>query len=491
MHSTLRFFIWMALVVGGIAAVLLTLIFETDAMGVIVGAGALLCWVIWGIISSWLFGIRRLVVAHMGKPMDSLTYVSKDIGSSRVADFIRTFEALRKNQVSQWHGISRDRNLAELKVRNLDREGIDWQTVEGEEDQLINIPSNAIYFFTHQGKPFVARVSPTGQTNHFHHEDAWTTGAGELLELFSSSLDDANEIIRWLSSTTNQHSIYRGQLIQVATPQDGSTGQTIRIGQRPSVDREAIVLEDSVLKLIDRILNLRNRFAEELTRFGHKNKLGLLLHGPPGTGKTLLTRYLIGVQCEHTVIVPSDMEVQTLRESFRLAKYLQPSMLVIEDVDLLAPRRESGSRVDGLQELMNELDGLESADDTLVIMSTNRPEMLEPALAARPGRISQAIEVPLPNDLLRQQLLRLYLNEATTGQTLISEWSNRTEGASPAFLEELCKRAILLASERCEDDQIDVIHSDMEQAIHELVVMGGCLTAKALGFPELIETIES
>ena len=187
------------------------------------------------------------------------------------------------------------------------------------------------------------------------------------------------------------------------------------------------------------------------------------------------------------MIVPSDMAVETLRESFRLAQYLQPAMMVLEDVDLLAQDRQTSRGVDGLQELMNQLDGLPYASDAIVLMSTNRPEVLEPALASRPGRVSQAIELSLPDAADREKLIRLFLGEAKTNFDL-KHWAERTAGASPAFIEELCKRAVIFSLDRSGDDpaeerQLEILHEDFDSAIHELVVMGGALTAKSLGFP--------
>ncbi|MFK8112651.1 MAG: AAA family ATPase [Rubripirellula sp.] len=483
MHGNLRFYIWMLLIGGGAAAVVATLIFTTDAKALLAGVAVLATWIAWAAYSSWLFGLRRLVASHMGRSSAQLTYVTKDVGASRAADFIRTFEELRSAAATPRHGIAKECLLSEIKVRDLEREVVDWQNVEAEDEKLISLPSNAVYFFQQDGNPFVVRASSGRTHEYYEHEDAWTTGAGQHVEICARSLEEANEVLCWLSAKTNEHSIYRGKMIQVATPMDGSPGQTIRIVSRATADRDSIVLPDAILELIDRLQALRSRYGEKLHGFGHKTKQGLLLHGPPGTGKSLLTKYLIARNSEHTVIVPTDMEVQTLRECFRIALYLQPSMVVIEDVDLLAPRRESGSRVDGLQELLNEMDGLGPSSDIFVVLSTNRPEILEPALATRPGRVSQAIEIPLPDVALREALIRMYLNRATSGQTLISEWAKRTQGASPAFLEELCRRAILLACERS-DTEIDVLYGDLERAIHELVVMGGDLTARALGFPQ-------
>jgi ATP-dependent 26S proteasome regulatory subunit len=84
-----------------------------------------------------------------------------------------------------------------------------------------------------------------------------------------------------------------------------------------------------------------------------------------------------------------------------LARLLQPTMVVIEDVDLIArDRNQMGPCEESLlNRLLNEMDGLKEDADILFILTTNRPEQLETALASRPGRIDQAIEVPLPDDM--------------------------------------------------------------------------------------------
>lgn len=494
MYQTLRTTIWFLLIGAGVLTVLLTWTLSTDVRALLAMAGVICVWIAWGIISSWLFGLRRRVTAHMRRPIDKVTFVSKDVGSSRIADYVRTFEHLYESQPGTRLGADAAANLSHLKAAEIALQRVDWNTIEGEDESLVSVPTNSVYLLQHEGVPFVAKLSTNRRVDMYEHEDAWATGKGESMEICAESLGQANVVIRWLSSQTSRHSIYRGQLLQVASPQDGTLGQTIRMFRPPSADRDSIVLPDSVMTLLERMVHFRYKHQERLAKFGHKTKLGILLHGAPGTGKTLVTKYLIGSCQRHTVVVPTDMAVETLRESFRLAIYLQPSILVLEDVDLLAPNRELGRNVDGLQELMNEMDGLGPECDTIVIMSTNRPEILEPALASRPGRVSQAVEFALPDEDARQRLLRLFLRDACSGSLLISEWAKRTSGASPAFLEELCKRAILLASERSETSSeipdsdelpLDVQHDDLDEAIHELVVMGGTLTRSVLGFPDL------
>src|SRR6185295_14153679 len=99
------------------------------------------------------------------------------------------------------------------------------------------------------------------------------------------------------------------------------------------------------------------------------------------------------------------------------------------------------------QELMNEMDGLAPTAEAIVLMTTNRPEVLEPALAARPGRVSQAIEFPLPTADLRLRLLTIFCGSADVSRVNLHHWVERTSAASPAFLEELVKRAILFAAQ--------------------------------------------
>jgi ATP-dependent 26S proteasome regulatory subunit len=120
-----------------------------------------------------------------------------------------------------------------------------------------------------------------------------------------------------------------------------------------------------------------------------------------------------------------------------LARVLQPSMVMIEDVDLIARDREQMGSCEEplLNKLHNEMDGLKEDADILFVLATNRPEQLEGALAGRPGRIDQAIEVPLPDEIGRGKLVRLYGKGLPLDQTVIGEVARRAEGVSAAFIE--------------------------------------------------------
>jgi ATP-dependent 26S proteasome regulatory subunit len=132
-----------------------------------------------------------------------------------------------------------------------------------------------------------------------------------------------------------------------------------------------------------------------------------------------------------------------------------------------------------LFELLNEMDGLEDDADILFVLTTNRPDVLEPALASRPGRVDQAIEVPAPDASCRRRLFDLYGAGMPLPGESVERFVKRTDGVSAAFIKELMRRAALFAADESHD--VPVAESHVDQALHELVVQGGALTASLLG----------
>src|SRR5207237_1682880 len=124
-----------------------------------------------------------------------------------------------------------------------------------------------------------------------------------------------------------------------------------------------------------------------------------LLYGPPGVGKTLTVEYLTNRMRGRTVILTTGLNMSLLQPAIHLARNLAPAMVVLEDVDLIAEQRGMPFGHSGplLFPLLNEMDGLQDDSDVIFVLTTNRPDILEPALAARPGRIDLAVEYPLPD----------------------------------------------------------------------------------------------
>ena len=211
----------------------------------------------------------------------------------------------------------------------------------------------------------------------------------------------------------------------------------------PPVRREDVILPEATLKLLDRNVMSFVEGRAHLRRLGQSTRKGILLYGPPGTGKTHTIRYLASNLPGHTTLIITAAQVGGLGHYMSLARLLQPAMVVIEDVDLIARDRENMSgpcEESLLNMLLNEMDGLKEDADILFVLTTNRPEQLESALASRPGRIDQAIEVPLPDDISRGKLVRLYGKGLPIDTAVVSEAARRTEGVSAAFIKELMRR---------------------------------------------------
>src|SRR5438445_9021490 len=207
----------------------------------------------------------------------------------------------------------------------------------------------------------------------------------------------------------------------------------------PPVRREDVILPEATLKLLDRnVLNFVGS-REQLRQLGQSTRKGILLYGPPGTGKTHTIRYLASNLPGHTTLIITAAQVELLSHYMNLARLLQPAMVVIEDVDLIARNRDDMGPCEEslLNKLLNEMDGLKEDADVLFVLTTNRPEDLEGALAGRPGRIDQAIEVPLPNETGRSKLVRLYGKGLPLDEAVIAEAARRSEGTSCAFIQEL------------------------------------------------------
>ena len=209
------------------------------------------------------------------------------------------------------------------------------------------------------------------------------------------------------------------------------------------------MLPTESLEAIERHTIGISRHADALRAAGRHLKRGLLLFGPPGTGKTLSIMYLCGQMPGRTTLLLSGPSAGALGQAAAIARSLQPAMVVLEDVDLVATQRTMpGAGTNPLLfQLLNEMDGLAEDVDVVFVLTTNRVDLLEPALAARPGRIDQAVEIPLPDDDCRRRLLDLYLRGLDHDADDLGDVVARTEGVTASFIKELVRRAVLHAAD--------------------------------------------
>ncbi|HYT88910.1 MAG TPA: AAA family ATPase, partial [Gemmataceae bacterium] len=276
-------------------------------------------------------------------------------------------------------------------------------------------------------------------------------GEVPVMEVIASTREAASGTLSAMLDEAQETSVYKGRTLSLEQSVDAwRAGVSIRFHEIRPTRREDIVLPDELIRLIERNVLGMLRHAEALRAAGRSVRRGLLFHGPPGTGKTLVIRYLTQASPDHTIILLNAAQQGLIREACQIARMLAPSIVVLEDVDLVAEEREQNRCPVTLHELMNEMDGLAPREEVTFLLTTNRPEILEPALCARPGRIDQAIAFPLPDDGCRRRLFEVYGRGLDLSAVDLARWVGQTNGVSPAFIEELLRKAALLAAERGE-----------------------------------------
>jgi ATP-dependent 26S proteasome regulatory subunit len=271
----------------------------------------------------------------------------------------------------------------------------------------------------------------------------------------------------------------------IDTEYRGST-RGLTVHKLAPVKREDVILPDETLRLLDRnVLSFVGHRAR-LRSLGQSTRKGILLYGPPGTGKTHTIRYLASNLPDHTTLIITAEQIGWLSRYMSLARLLQPTMVVIEDVDLVGRSREMIGACEEplLNRLLNEMDGLKEDADILFVLTTNRPEQLEAALASRPGRIDQAIEVPLPDEACRDKLVRLYGKGLPLSDAIISEAARRTQGVSAAFIKELMRRVAQASIVR--DGGATLQSADLGDALNEMLFAGGKLNIRLLGGAQMM-----
>mgnify|MGYP000102777991 CR=1 FL=1 len=286
-----------------------------------------------------------------------------------------------------------------------------------------------------------------------------------------------------IETTITAANAYRGKILSLETADhwSGMAGAVL-VHRLPAVSRDQVILPEETLALLDRNVLSFAEHRSRLKSLGQSAKKGLLFYGPPGTGKTHTVRYLASCLPKHTTLLVTAEQVGLLPAYFGLARLLQPSLVVIEDADLIARQRETmGSACEEslLNRLLNEMDGLKEDAEIFFILTTNRPEQLEAALSGRPGRIDQAVEFPVPDRRGREKLVGLYGGTLALTPNVVAAAVERTEGVSAAFIKELMRRVAQASFER--GDDAAATSEDLDRALGEMLFEGGRLNSRLLG----------
>lgn len=347
---------------------------------------------------------------------------------------------------------------------------VEYINVELEDERVLACVQSGLCLATRGGEPLA--VLMRGPRREYDPSIA--------IEVMARTREVAERLLADIRASMRSRSVHRGRVLSLDQTPNGAV--EIKFHHLPAIPRESIILPDGLLERIERQTIRFSALTDRLLAFGRHLKRGILLYGAPGTGKTLTAMYVAQAIRGRTVLMLTGRGQRLIEPSCALARMLQPSIVILEDVDLVAEERThqgSACATPLLFELLNEMDGLADDADVLFLLTTNRPEILEPALAARPGRVDQAFEIPLPDAACRRRLFDLYAAGLRLEGVNLDGYIQRTEGASAAFIRELLRKAALFAADEAYD-RVEDRHLD--EAVHELAVDGGFLTRRVLGF---------
>jgi ATP-dependent 26S proteasome regulatory subunit len=303
------------------------------------------------------------------------------------------------------------------------------------------------------------------------------------LQLVSTDPQTASVAAAEIRTAALDHNVFRGQVLSFGQEIFGHGQTLLQFHRRPVMSADQLILAPETLAEVRRQVVEVARHKERLLAAGQHLKRGLLLYGPPGVGKTHTVRYLTSSLVGTTVLQLTGNALHLIAEACSVARALQPAMLIVEDVDLIAEDRGMHPGQHPLLfQLLNEMDGLAEDADVVFVLTTNRADLLEPALAARPGRVDQAVALELPDVAGRRALFELYRGELRVDTSGLDDVLARSEGVTASFLKELLRRAALLAATRtAEDEELAVSSADLTAALDELLDTRNAMTRTLLG----------
>ena len=424
--------------------------------------------------------LGALVATHLGVPADTNQLLSMPLPSHRLVDADLALSSLADADpdatVVGISGFARhEDSLAALLVNehtDVTPGAVEHTWLPTGPDTRRQVVSNGVRLFRLDGHP----VAVWQRASDPRSGDDRAT-----VQVAAATAADAEEAVAHVQHLMAELSVLRGQVVSFTGNefQPGMAGITFH--DRPRVVAGDIVLPDGVLDRVVRHAVGIGQQAETLRRHGQHLKRGLLLYGPPGTGKTLTVRHLLGEAGAATCILLSGNSLNLVTAAAELARAMQPALVVLEDVDLVAADREFyGGPQPLLFAMLDALDGLDGDADVAFVLTTNRADLLEPALAQRPGRVDLAVEIPLPDAAARRRLFELYAAGLPFSPAVVAAVAESSAGVTASFAKEAVRRAVLEAAS-ADREPAD---ADLEAAVTDLLTSSAGLTRALLGSPD-------
>jgi len=301
-----------------------------------------------------------------------------------------------------------------------------------------------------------------------------TTGPSFLLKY---SDKDANAVEIGARVALNQQTF---SIVEIITSEKDPLVSGMEIEEKPDISYDKIGgLKDQIRETIETVeLPLKN--PEIFKEVGITPPKGVLFYGPPGTGKTLLAKAVAHeTNATFIKIVASEFVKKYIGEGsrlvrgvFELAKEKAPAIIFIDEIDAIAAKRLQGSTSGDrevqrtLMQLLAEMDGFESRGNVGIIAATNRPDILDPALI-RPGRFDRIIEVPVPDEEGKLEILKIHTKNMTLDADVdLASIAKDAKEASGADLKSICTEAGMFA---IRDDRYSVSKEHFVQALDKVM----------------------
>jgi ATP-dependent 26S proteasome regulatory subunit len=435
------------------------------------------------VAASDALSLVSILEEHLGTDPRTLAVVSEDIPGHRYVDLdVALDELQRESEVHRLLGIGggqqrRHHSLSEIlevsgRYGQFPVAAVDYVSLATGPDTTRQAISFGLRLFTFDRAP-VAVLQRTA--------DPRVGTPMAQMEIITPAAGVAASLIAAVRRLMTERSVLRGQVLSL----DGSSYEPavggITFHRRPALTTADIVLPGGVLERVQRHVAGVAYHRDRLRAASQHLKRGVLLHGPPGTGKTHTVRFLLSTLPEVTVVLLAGPSIQFITEAAQMARALAPALVVLEDCDLVA---ESRDQYPGAQPLLFDvletLDGLGDDVDVAFLLTTNRVEVLEPALAQRPGRIDLAVEVPLPDEAARRRLIELYARHLPFSVAALDSAAARAAGTTGSFAKELVRRAVLIAA----DAGREIGDMDLDEALSEMLSEAEALTRSLLGAPD-------